>query len=382
MEALAEVLATLPAVAVQALAASLPSAAAVEIDASGRRAAAELAKRAAGWPPLMEVALRLALRLHAALPAGEAAAAAAVAELAWAELRGAPEIRPITAPAAPTPPDAAPEPASLSLEPLIADTAHASLFWLLNPIVELGLPELLWKACLPEGAVLGHAFLPWVAEDDAAPLLLAGGALPQLAVSDEQQREVAVELLAALAAALPWRGLATLPPLELRVAGHLLVASAEGSALVLFAWPAADVAEGVRQLVAHWPASAALSAPPGLASVDPSGRVRPRALTHAPRLPGEGPLAALLAQVAGAPAQLFASRIGEAAAGDDFAARWFGRRGRLEVGPEQLDIVLPSSSLDVRVRHAGIDRDPGWLAWLRLSARFRYTGGETIEIKP
>jgi len=48
------------------------------------------------------------------------------------------------------------------------------------------------------------------------------------------------------------------------------------------------------------------------------------------------------------------------------------RRGRLEVGPGRADLHLPADAIDIAVRRAGLDIDPGWVPWLGRVIRFHY----------
>ncbi|HEU0016488.1 MAG TPA: hypothetical protein VFQ45_22600 [Longimicrobium sp.] len=49
------------------------------------------------------------------------------------------------------------------------------------------------------------------------------------------------------------------------------------------------------------------------------------------------------------------------------------RPGRVEATRTHLDVTLPFSAADVRVRAAGLDLDPGWVPWLGRVAAFHYT---------
>ncbi len=47
-------------------------------------------------------------------------------------------------------------------------------------------------------------------------------------------------------------------------------------------------------------------------------------------------------------------------------------RGTVHVTATHLDVTLPFRSIDVRVRRAGLDLDPGWVPWLERAVAFRY----------
>ena len=43
---------------------------------------------------------------------------------------------------------------------------------------------------------------------------------------------------------------------------------------------------------------------------------------------------------------------------------------RVIVTDEELEIRMPMDRIDLAVRRAGFDRDPGWVPWLRKRVRF------------
>jgi hypothetical protein len=397
---LAEVLAGQPASAIAVLAAALgldampASAIRVAPLRTDEALVQEMVSVVSRWPKLAAPARVLALRAHAAAfldmdvhRPEPLALAVAVAQTLEAE-------------AAPTPPrmEQAQSDAPSSeqaradeIEPgSVLATRCAGLFYLLDRIQELDLAEALWKACLPEGAVLAAAAAALLGPDfadDPAPGLFGGvdasGGCPEVAA--EQHAEVAIETCAALGAALPRRGLAELPPVFIgmveRPEGRMLVASAEGYPFASFAWPAQTpeaVRAGMQAFLEAWPTRGLVAAPPALCTLDITGRLRPRRATPVtpvlvPRA-ASAAAAALLAIVVGAPCQLFASRIGspplDAIAG--FVARYLVRTGRVRLGVDEMRVALDAQDVDFDVRRAGLDRDPGWLPWLRRSVRFLF----------
>jgi hypothetical protein len=48
------------------------------------------------------------------------------------------------------------------------------------------------------------------------------------------------------------------------------------------------------------------------------------------------------------------------------------RSGRIEREPGWVDVHLALADVDVDVRRAGLDLDPGWVPWLGCVVRFRY----------
>ena len=275
-------------------------------------------------------------------------------------------------------------------------TRFGGLFYLLSCALEMDLGELLWKACLPEGEVLAHAaaaLLGTAGTGDPAPALFGGVApdRPFPPVSPDQQEELSVALLAALAAALPRRGLASLPEVVLGFAAHptgrLLVAAAPRSPFALFAWPAPSprAAEaGVRAFLDAWPVAAPLPrALPAVAELDPVVRIRPErdlAIPPALLLPvaPSTSTTALLAQTAGVLGQLFVSRAGDStlASATDFVRRYLALPARVACAPETMTVTLPMKCIDLAVRRAGLDRDPGWVAWLGRFVRLVFAGTE------
>jgi hypothetical protein len=53
-------------------------------------------------------------------------------------------------------------------------------------------------------------------------------------------------------------------------------------------------------------------------------------------------------------------------------ARVARRRGRVLAERGWIDIEMPLDTVDIDVRRAGLDIDPGWLPWLGTVVRFRY----------
>ncbi len=52
------------------------------------------------------------------------------------------------------------------------------------------------------------------------------------------------------------------------------------------------------------------------------------------------------------------------------------RPGRLLATPTHLEVFFAHHQIDVRIRRAGADLDPGWLPWLGRVVRFHYLFGE------
>jgi hypothetical protein len=288
-------------------------------------------------------------------------------------------------------------PADLTVESRNATlhrTRFGGLFYLLNCALELDLGETLWRACLPEGDVLAQATAALLGRgvgSDPAPWLF-GGVEPGRAwptVGAAAQQEVAALTTAAIAAALPRRGLARLPEIVLDLWAHahgrLLVAAEPVSPFVLCAWPAStpeEVDQGIRAFLGAWPRGvSATLARPALAELDRSARLRPsrHARVSPALLVPDAPTAvgaALSAQVAGVLCALFAARAGAPAWPDalTFVERFLAVPARVVLTEEDMTVTLAAADVELSVRRAGLDRDPGWIPWLQRSVRLSFDG--------
>jgi hypothetical protein len=50
------------------------------------------------------------------------------------------------------------------------------------------------------------------------------------------------------------------------------------------------------------------------------------------------------------------------------------RTGRIAATRTHVDVVFTLAQVDLAVRRAGIDIDPGWVPWLGRVVRFHYLG--------
>jgi hypothetical protein len=279
----------------------------------------------------------------------------------------------------------------------VITTRFGGLFYLIARCLELDVGDILWQVCLSEGVVLRHAaaaLLGPAGASDPAPNLFGGvtGEPPLPVVSSEQHAETASALVASLGAAFRRRGLATLPDtvvgLVEHAAGRLLVAAVPDEPFVFFAWPAPDASaavDGIRAFLASWPPSGPPPrAVPELAELDRSGRLRPSRKAVLSRhlvLPGAtSPHAvALRAQVAGSLGALFVARVGarEGAGTGDLVNDFLAIPGEIELAPESMTVRLPLERVDLRVRRAGLDADPGWVPWLGRRVRIVFAEAQT-----
>jgi len=271
-------------------------------------------------------------------------------------------------------------------------SAFGGLFYLLRLAVEALVPEILWRACLPEGVVLSHAIallLEGAAANDPAPLLFGGIDAPEPlpSIAEEQQVEISQSVFGALLDALVFRQLIAKvePVLQLAdtVTGRLLVVSGEGSPYVIFARPANsrdDIVAALDAFLSMWP----MSAPPpragdALAAFDRRGRVREwRGRSHedAPLVSNAGSLfaSALLTQAAGTLAHMFAARAGADphARHRHFVERYFRVPALVAMTPGTLDVRMSMDVVNLDVRRAGLDIDPGWIPWLNRRVTFTF----------
>jgi hypothetical protein len=263
------------------------------------------------------------------------------------------------------------------------------LFYLLQPALELSLGEALWIACVSESAVFTRIAGDLIGADasaDPAPRLFGAAEAETrfTAVSAEQHAEVAKGLLNTMVVALSRGRSPGLPATTLCIVSagdhRLLVATTAESPLALFSWPADSAAmlrEGLATFLALWPQSAPRPcADPALSSLDRTGRIRTAPPANPPPwiVPHEDLLAtALLTQAAGSVTYLFASRAGAAEVTPvQLVERHLAVPARIVVTGEEMEIRMPMNRIDLAVRRAGLDRDPGWVPWLQKSVRFQF----------
>jgi hypothetical protein len=275
------------------------------------------------------------------------------------------------------------------LGPATIETAFGGALYLISLALELSAGEILWCACLPEGIVLSRAvtlLLNQSAADDPAPLLCGGvrASTPLPPIALEQQAEIARALTTAFLDAVARRDLVDAPAPVLRLIesaeGPLLVAT-NASGFVWFVHPAYSARETQTALDAFfdlWPVS--WPSPQGeraLVAFDRRARIKPVDGAGAVDvlLSAEGPVAscAVVSQMAGALAALFAARV--RADGMDpraLSKRYFKIPGRVTMDAGVMTVALPMEYLDLDVRRAGLDVDPGWVPWLHRRVVLTY----------
>jgi hypothetical protein len=250
-----------------------------------------------------------------------------------------------------------------------AHTRHAGLVYLVGALIELDVGETLWRACVPEQNVIAEALDAVIGGiDDPAPILL-GGIRPGsgFEASSEQRAEIVSSLCTALRDALPRRELATIPVVELVFVdddrGRVLYALA--SSLPIFAAPVpsmADAAEAIRAFLRLWP-TGPIFASPAICELAAGSRVKPASQAPTPAYQRKNlPLEAALisAVVAGTAACLFEARVGD---------RELTIAGHIYDEESARIVTMPMELIRIPVRRAGLDRDPGWVAWLSRHVR-------------
>jgi hypothetical protein len=220
-------------------------------------------------------------------------------------------------PSASSPPNAA-TPALDAAMFAIYPTRFAGLFYLLNPIIALDLPEILWCAGALEGAFLRHVarvLLGPEGLDDPAPSILDGAA------------------------------------------GITGLAGAE-----LPAWAAAEIGQKARAALAAYCGHCGIAAQPAdelAATIDALAETLPL-----PAGIGDAASTKAVADVAAIALYAFGIRLGERLDRIGFVER-IRIDGRIECDPPTIRVVMPMDAIDIRIRLAGLDFNPGYLPWLK-----------------
>jgi hypothetical protein len=209
-------------------------------------------------------------------------------------------------------------------------TRAAGLFYLVRPILELDLAPHLYYAGLFEGAFLGHV-LSLLVDDDPAPWVVAGEfdlAPPELAsVASWAADEVWQKARSSLVACLRARGLPSALDDELRERVDVIAAP----------------------------------------------------LIETARARGHEPVTAeLLARMAALLAFFFQARLEQP--GDAATLRGhLAIDGSITITAEEIVATLPMSAVDVDLRRAGLDQDPGWVPWLERKVWIEFAALECDE---
>lgn len=250
-----------------------------------------------------------------------------------------------------------------------AQTAWGGLLFLLNTAAEAGVPAAAFRPTLEGRSIrwilhaLATRLLP-IAPNDPAALALCGLTPqhhPPSTIGDpptprERQalnrlarrwrKTTATKLTAAIATSAPASASAPAPA-PASAAPVSSAATSSASAFVPATAPATSTSAGTS-------GSVAVPAP------------------SAPGAPGRDAFAARASAASGG------------AAAESFADRDLGavvtelahRPAVIVADPGWIEVHLPLAGVDLEVRRAGLDFDPGWIPWLRTVVRFVYLGGD------
>lgn len=225
-------------------------------------------------------------------------------------------------PAAVAPPEAA-LPEGADAEPLaVWRSRWCGLLYLVNIAQRVELPERLWQVGVNEGDALA-AMLARLAGDDALA-------------------EPALRLLARAFPEAP----APVPPLP--------------------DWARDELVGGMAEAVVRWPA---------LRERGPELRSR---VAELQAWYGDGVAFDLAAWGAAWHQAVAETLLDERLAPAELAARLAGS-GSIECEGEQLRVVQPLQAIDIDLRRAGLDADPGWLAWLGKRLVFVFEGPDPLQ---
>lgn len=341
-------------------------------DADDAEIVARLAERIGSWPALEAAVRHLAAHAYAHRFARASGVAVAAARIASWTARALAVVARDPSPGA--------DAIAATRDQI---TGYAGLFYLVTAVLELGIAEALWQACLAEGPAIAHAFAGLIERDDPALDVIARADRTPFPVTDDQLRELACATLDQLVATLPRGGRAELPAGYATFSdgphGRLLVVTAYDAPFVMFALPArtpTEAAAALATLRARWPHTTPLFGAPSVIELDRSGQIRhARARPPAPFLVAAESCAAvaLASLLAGAACQLVVARVGDPV---DDAVAWVAHRlalaGRIVPLEDAIEIWIDADAVDIELRAAGIDRDPGFVPWLATTIRLRF----------
>jgi hypothetical protein len=61
-------------------------------------------------------------------------------------------------------------------------------------------------------------------------------------------------------------------------------------------------------------------------------------------------------------------------------SRYLALPGRIVFAPEAMTIVMPMDRIDMALRRAALDRDPGWVPWLQRTVRIEFEPQSPEEV--
>lgn len=198
---------------------------------------------------------------------------------------------------------------------LVLQSDWCGLFYLLNVAARIGLQEMLWRIGLSEGDALAAMLRLLAGEGDPAPEILSPNYPRPAAVIPALQDWAQRELEADIAAAM-----------------HAIDPGGQVAAR-------ADTIEAVLRDTADWQLAARGAAVLLAATERSIGR----------KLDG------------------------------DARALAFGLPGRIVIEEDRITVYQSVDAIDIDFRRAGLDADPGWLAWLKRDLVFVFTD---VEVAP
>lgn len=255
------------------------------------------------------------------------------------------------------------EPEATAAESLAGSwTAWGGLAFLLRPLLECEVMETLWEACLEERAVLCRALSGLCGDDRVASALSGAERGDGPLVDADRLPDIRARLVLGLRRAVPRRGLAAWPELEL--------ARDPGG-------PAALRGTSLPWAIAAWPDGAVAPEEVGALAGSEAVSTSPAPAWH-PREPRPED-AALLAAVIGVPATLLGLRAGWSGTDADvFCGRWLRHRALIVDDGELVELRFGADAVDVDLRRSGGDADPGWVPWLRRHVRLVFGAAEEL----
>ena len=266
--------------------------------------------------------------------------------------------------------------------PYLELTSHAGIFYLATLLIELGIGEHLWTACLPEGRFLGWAVTGLVG-DDPVSHWFGGPDISVPEVSGVQADEVIAKCCSSLFKVLSRHQLAAdTPSLELTLVGQEFIATLPCS--VFPVWSAvcidpSELHEAVILLSEYWPGS--LIAPETWGGLGLPSNIN--CLRNDPpsawfRIDGPNHVARLAAVIIGTAASLFEWRVDASCcnSSEAFVEQFLRVRGQLEDTGSSIVVHMRATDVSFPVRRAGLDRDPGYVPWLERTVVLRFEGDE------
>jgi hypothetical protein len=212
------------------------------------------------------------------------------------------------------------------LDAIAADTAFAGLFYLAGRALEIDLAEQLWAAGLPEGRVLAHVAAALLGDLEDPAWRWFGGAFD----------------------ATP-----AMPPVP--------------------AWAVTEVVEHTQHALGRRLVRFGVSLTPATLTT----QLEHLARALVPAVPLEPTAARLVTRSTAALVAITCARL-DVTPSVTAVRELCTRPGRLVRTPDELHVIIPIAHADVTHRRAGLDHDPGHVAWLKRKLRIELAGATTL----